>query len=406
MPCVNLNHGAGFKKRKKAFLAMDRKIIYENIMMPKIALAIWDFDNTLTDTLSAWSHAMKKVIDQYEQCFGTDPEILRAAILQAHSQHRFCDFGGLSYHLDQNNIPDKTQKTLQDIYTIDILRRNIRTAYFYDQREQTQFYPHIWETLKRIADSKTTQVIYSDSEAPPLIRRLYFCFKNDGIRPIEGLKVFDRFYVKPSVDDDKYLLWDIDPDFLKAVKAKITLITDKKSKPNDLRLKAICADYKTPSDQALMIGDSVKDIGSALPLSMPTAWYKPGTTLSDEASAFIKGYASPDYIYGLEAMTKAVRKLDGHEKVIVLSSRIDEIFSHVRFVPTQSSYHHSLLSLTQHTPLEQIPSHLVPIQTLQQLAQFGPPTHFVIRPQESASADPYGMADLKTLHQKAPAPQV
>jgi len=375
-------------------------------MKPKTNLVIWDFDNTLTDTLSAWSHTMKTVINQYQQCFGTDPETLRAAILQAHSQHRFCDFGGLSHFLDQKNIPDKRDKTPEEIYTIDAARRNIRTAYFYDQKVQTRFYPHVWNTLQDISRQNIKQVIYSDSEAPPLIRRLYFCFQNDGIKPIEGLKVFDRFYVKPSFDDDKYLFWDIDPDFLKAIKTKVVLITDHKSKPNDLRLKAICADYQTPLDNALMIGDSVKDIGSALPLHVPTAWFKPGAMLSDDAAKIIKGYASSNYVYGLEAMERAVQSLQGHERIIRLGHRIDEIFSHVDFVPAQCVYRHSPLSQGQHTPLEEIPVHQVPAHTLPQLSLFGPPTHCVIRPSAQASQIPADRADQETPHphRQAPSP--
>ncbi len=111
-------------------------------MLPRKTLVVYDFDNTLIDTYTAWAEGMDHFVRHYQSEFGVCENELHKAIHQLNGQHRFGDFGGMTHSLKNHfNIPAQPFHEL---------RRAVREACFDKQKDGTRFYDGTIETLEAI----------------------------------------------------------------------------------------------------------------------------------------------------------------------------------------------------------------------------------------------------------------
>src|SRR5690606_16498263 len=68
---------------------------------PVKTLAVFDLDNTLTDTLTFWATAITPVAHVLSQHFGMNEQHMVNTILRAPGQYRFSDIGRLITWLDK-----------------------------------------------------------------------------------------------------------------------------------------------------------------------------------------------------------------------------------------------------------------------------------------------------------------
>lgn len=359
-------------------------------------LAVYDFDNCLTDTNSVVAHGLKSATDTLCQTFGLDPEAVRQAIRQAKGQHRFCDYRGLSDYLkEEHSIPQRSANpAIQQ--KIDDIRAIIEDTYFQQQRKNTVFYPGTIEALTDIRTQGTAQVILTDAEAPALIRRLYFCARNSGTHPYNVLDLFDAFYCMPSIECDRSLLYDVDPQFSHRMKNKMVIATDRKWKPCPGRLQSIMDDFGVSADETLMIGDSDKDLATGLWAGTDAAWFKHGVMLDDEVATFLKGYASASYSYGLADIVAKVEAATKGEKFATLEKSLKELSDHFSFAPIGSAYRHSVSSQACQTLLAQEDRTHIPTRPQELYLLFGAATHLCSVPEMSPAPTLSGMADQET----------
>lgn len=286
-------------------------------LAPK-SLTIWDVDNTLTDSAGFWGVATGKAVQALIRHFDLDPDQMRAAILRAPAQYRFSDFGSLVPWLDEQNILPRGRDAAES-HDIQMTLWAIRQQWYKDQKELTVFYPKTVSTLRAIKAHGTAMTVYTDTEASSLIRRMWFLTKNavqDGSmqHPSELFRIFDHFYAQPSIEDDTAILRDIDTDFVLALKSRLTLFRPdpvtgySRGKPTADNIRQILADYDTAPQNAVMIGDSDKDGGSAMHGQVDFAWLKFGATLDRKTIKTAQTMASPSFKYGLAAIRQAMRE--------------------------------------------------------------------------------------------------
>ncbi len=270
-------------------------------------LVVFDLDNTLTDTLRCWAAATSTVVREMVSTFGIERQPLIEAIRRAPTQYRFSDFGSLIDWLDQEKIlPQATNQSRQ--YIKDMTKQYLCMIWRQKQKEFTFLYGDTVDTLKSIREHKTATALYTDSDAPSMIARMWLLArtavaKNELADEIELVTLFDHFYCQPSIKDDYDVLKNIDPDFVHAMKHNMTLWQDRQYKPSPEHMWVIASDFRTDPAYTLMVGDTSKDGGCARPLAIDFAWCRFGANVDATTVAIAQEIASPIFQYGLKAVT-------------------------------------------------------------------------------------------------------
>ncbi len=347
-------------------------------MLPRKSLIVYDFDNTLIDTYTSWAQGMRVLIDRYADDFGVDPDALRTAIHRLEGQHRFGDVGGMVHSLkNQFNIPAEP---------FHAQRKLVRDACFDLQKDNTGFYTGVIQTLQQLAHAGTTQIIYTNSEFPPFLRRLWIasdkaCAQGLIEKPEDVLSYFSGIFTRPSFDCDSNLFWDIPESFIHAAKEKAFLILNKRYKPYPDNLVHFMQAFGIDPQQALMIGDNEKDSGCAYqvsPAPVDFCWYEKGAQLSDDVVSILKGYASPDYTYDYHAVRGKVMA-PGRTPVILRES-LEELFMHFAFEPAgSSSLRSDVLTAAHILPINHSNPFLMPRPPALS-RRFGPASHLCQTP--------------------------
>ena len=313
--------------------------------MPKYrpkSLILWDLDNTLTDSARFWGIATGAAVNATIKSFGLERGLVRDAILRAPSQYRFSDFGSLIRWLDEEKVLPEPA-TPAEAYYSKATQWGIRHMWYRKQKEMTVFYPGSVSTLRTIHAHGTKMVIYTDTEASSLVRRLWLLAQNgvkDGALSdeMEIFRLFDHFYSQPSIEDDFDILKDVDTHFIHALKQKLSIFTPdpvtglERRKPSAAHVARILEDYAVAPKYALMIGDSNKDGGSAKAGGIDFAWVKFGAKLDRETVRTAKTMASPNFKYGLKAIQDALRS-EGIRPTVTLQKNLAEILRKFDFIP-------------------------------------------------------------------------
>ena len=260
-------------------------------------LAIFDLDNTLTDTFALWRHVTEVALELLSVQFDLDNATILQAYKSSPSQYRFADFEKIVDWLDHNHhLP--TALDGHDQY-----RKNATKAYICDRMrkaraEMSCFYTDAAEALDDLKAAGTDTVIYTDAEAAPTIKRLWLMARNSGGDPLTTLKKFSHVYCRPSFECDSTVLRDIDPEFILEMKRRMTLWSDGVCKPAPDHTQVILNDFGVTAKEAVMIGDSDRDGGSAVPLGVDFAWFRRGAVCTPEAARTVESICSPGWNYG------------------------------------------------------------------------------------------------------------
>lgn len=375
--------------QNKTALAQPVIFHYEKAMTvkPTIQLAIFDADDLLWQAYGPWAACMGPAMDDLVEYLGVDPERLRHAIQNdAIGQHRFNDYGGLSHFLSTNGLIPRVSDP-QDQYEREIIRRNIRSRFFEDWRNLTKFYDGTIETISKLKNAGTGVAIWTDSDAPTLIRRFDSSCRNARMSADETtqfIKKFDAFYVMPSAECDSRLLWNIDPELILSIKKKMVISSDPKGwKPatpeavSNARGKAILADFDIAPEHALMAGDSYKDVFAGVQSGMHGVWFKHGANQDEQTVEMLTRVASPRYKYGIDAIQAQLDTYLPGGGYVVLENNIAELEKFFTFAPAERGYRHSPLSQGHHIPLALVHPDQVGARLHKELnAQFGIATHF------------------------------
>lgn len=375
-------------------------------------LAIFDLDNTLTDTLGFWAAATGPCVRLLCELTGADEDRLVAAVRAAPAQYRFCDFGSLVNWLDDNgHLP--AARTPIERYGRDVLKGSVRDLWFRKQKEMSLFYQGGLEALQQIKKDGGAIALYSDTEASAMIRRFWLLSYNAGGRDVRAaeavLDLVDHIYTMPSIECDQAILRDVDIRFVQAFKQKMTIWSDNRRKPAPDHTGLILADFGVTADEALFIGDSDKDCGSAQPLGVDFAWYRPGADISADTVATAQRLASPDYRYGLQAMIDSF----GPAGVpgLHISRTMGELFSHFQFGPGASFNPDCTSGSANPCPRNDgaIPAQIPVARRLASLfhiqsprSPMGPASHLPPELQVPASQAPAGKADRGKKDPPAP----
>ena len=260
-------------------------------------LVIFDLDNTLTDTFALWHRVTEVALELLSTQFGLESKALLQAYTASPEQYRFADFEKVVEWLDINHHLPKALNA-EDQY-----RKNATKAYICDRMKKARsemscFYDDAVDTLKDLKGAGTDAVIYTDAEAAPTIKRLWLMARNIGGDPQDTLKLFGHFYCRPSFECDSTDLRDIDPDFIIGMKRRMTLWSDGISKPAPSHTQVILNDFNVKAEDAVMVGDSYKDGGCAVPLGVDFAWFRRGSICAPDAARTVESICDPGWNYG------------------------------------------------------------------------------------------------------------
>ena len=299
-------------------------------------LAIWDLDNTLTDTLKFWGTATLPAVRMLAHEFSIPEDDLMQALRRAPSQYRFCDFGALVGWLDDKacllpDIPPGERR-----YAKKVTKSALRQMWYGTQKKMTVFYPGALETLQQIKAQGTANVIYTDTEASSLIRRFWLLAYNARRRGLvkdeqEILDLIDHFYCMPSIEDDQAILRDCDVNFALRLKEKMSIWRDNIRKPSIDHTGIILADFGTKPKNAVFIGDSNKDGSSARPAGVDFAWCRFGVKIDPETMRANVALSAPEYKFGIKAIRDAFGKTGRPSRVI--RNDLRELFGMYDFAP-------------------------------------------------------------------------
>jgi FMN phosphatase YigB (HAD superfamily) len=297
-------------------------------------LAVFDLDNTLTDSLTFWATAIRPVAHTLAEGFGMGEERLVRTILAAPGQYRFSDIGHLITWLDERGELPRAHNPGEQ-HDIDMVKWSLRHNWYAAQKKMTVFYPGALDTLRALKAQGTAVALYTDTEASSMIRRLWLMAHNarraGQIREEEDiLGLFDQFYSQPSIDDDSRILRDVDLRFVQKIKTKMTLWTDGRYKPAPGCLDVIMKDFRTTPGRTVMVGDTHNDGGCAVPHRASFAWAHYGARIAPEIEASARRMASSHYKYGVGDIQAAFDATSRPDKI--LRESITEIFDHYRFV--------------------------------------------------------------------------
>lgn len=382
--------------------------------MPKYrpkSLILWDLDNTLTDSARFWGVATGAAINATIKTFGLERETVRTAVLRAPSQYRFSDFGSLLRWLgDEKILPEPASPA--DAYNLKARQWGIRQMWYRKQKEMTVFYPGTVSALRTIHAHGTKMVIYTDTEASSLIRRMWLLAQN-GVKDgslsdeMEIFKLFDHFYSQPSIEDDFEILKDVDTHFIHALKQKLSIFTPdprtglERRKPSAAHVARILQDYEAAPKHALMVGDSDKDGGSARLGGIDFAWVKFGAKLDRETVQTARTMASPNFKYGLKAIQDAL-KTQGIVPTVTLQKNLTEILKKFDFISGPGFNPCSAESAPDCRHRHETPDTQNAAPTVHRLGPLfhsqarqsptGPATHFPPAPKAPAQSGPSGRA--------------
>lgn len=266
-------------------------------------LAVFDLDNTLTDTLTFWAAAITPVAHAMTDKFGMDENHFKAVIQKAPSQYRFCDVGSLVTWLDERGELPRAQNPA-DQHDIELAKWSLRQNWYGMQKKMSVFYPGALDTLRALKDKGTDVALYTDTEASSMIRRVWLMAYNARRAGLikdeeEILDLFDHFYAQPAIEDDEAILRDADLRFVLRMKQMTSIWTGSAYKPAPHYLAAIMDDFGAMPEQTVMIGDTHNDGGCAVPQGASFAWAHYGARLSPVTEQRARAMASPLYKYGV-----------------------------------------------------------------------------------------------------------
>lgn len=301
-------------------------------------LVVFDLDNTLTDTLKCWGASTAAVVTMLQESFGIEEQPIVDAIRRAPTQYRFSDFSGLIDWLDDEGILPLAESPSRQ-YAKNITKQYLCNVWRQHQKAWTFFYDDTIATLQNIRAQKTSMALYTDSDAPSMIARMWLLARSATAKGALAdetalAEMFSHYYCQPSIKDDHDVLKYIDPDFVHIMKRNMTLWQDRVYKPSTDHLLTILEDFKTEPEYALMVGDTAKDGGCARPLSIDFAWCRFGANIDADTVATAKRIASPIFQYGLQAVTDCFNARSAPSKT--LRKSLAELKRHYHFVPGQA----------------------------------------------------------------------
>ena len=376
------------------------------------SLVIWDVDNTLTDSAKFWGIATGSAVATLIKTFDLNKDDVRDAVLRAPAQYRFSDFGSLVHWLDDQGALPRGKTPTED-HDIKMTLWAIRQSWYHRQKELIHFYPNTTSTLRAIRAHGTSMAVYTDTEASSLIRRMWFLGRNaaqDGSlsSEFEIFKLFDHFYSQPSIEDDAAILRQIDPDFILALKNRLTIFRPdpvtglNRGKPSGDNMGQILADFDTVPKYALMMGDSDKDGGSARLGGVDFAWLKYGATLDRVTVKTAQTMASPSFKYGLKAI-RAAMKDQNITPTVTLQRDLSEILKKFDFIAGRgfnpcNERSGQCCPHTDACPADQKAAATIhrlrsAFHSQERLAPTGPASHFPPAPPVSGQSAPCGKAD-------------
>jgi phosphoglycolate phosphatase-like HAD superfamily hydrolase len=299
----------------------------------KKTLAVFDLDNTLTDTLTFWATALRPVAHTLSTSFGMSEERIADRMLAAPSQFRFNDVGRLVDWLDEQGELPRAHNPHEQ-HQIDMTKWVLRQNWYATQKRMTTFYPGALDTLNRLKDGGTSTVLYTDAEASSMIRRVWFLAHNarrtGAIEHEEDvIELFNHFYSQPSYEDDQRVLRDIDVRFTLKMKEKMSIWTTARYKPQPDLMKIIMKDFGARARDTVMVGDTHNDGGGAVPHRASFAWAHYGARIAPEIEDAARKMASTHYKYGVKDIS-ACFDASCRADVTLQESPV-EIFNHFRF---------------------------------------------------------------------------
>lgn len=260
-------------------------------------LAIFDLDNTLTDTFALWHRVTEVALDLLSAQFGLESGVLLQAYRAAPEQYRFADFEKIVDWLDDHRHLPRARDA-EDQYRKNAAKIYIRDSMKKARAEMSCFYADAADALRDLKASGTDTAVYTDAEAAPTIKRLWLMARNAGGDPQDALTLFGHVYCRPSFECDAADLRDIDPDFILGVKRRMTLWSDGAGKPAPDHTQVILNDFGATAAEAVMVGDSYKDGGCAVPLGVAFAWFRRGAICAPEAARTVESICDPGWNYG------------------------------------------------------------------------------------------------------------
>lgn len=299
------------------------------------SLVVFDLDNTLTNTLACWAAATYEVVSLMGPAFALDEQPLIDAIRRAPSQYRFSDFAGLMAWLDREHILPQTTEPLAQ-YRKDIIKNHLCNVWHHHQKQHTYLYPGTMDALQAIRAEKTAMALYTDSDAPSMIARMWLLAR-EATRAgqladeQDFATLFDHYYCQPGMEDDYNFLKNVDPDFIHLMKKRMTLWQDKIYKPSTDHMLMIMQDFNASPAATLMIGDTAKDSGCARPLGIDAAWCRFGADIDAHTVATAQKIASPAFQYGLAAISACFNQRN--QPTHTLENNLAELQKLFRFVP-------------------------------------------------------------------------
>jgi FMN phosphatase YigB (HAD superfamily) len=299
------------------------------------SLVVFDLDNTFTDTLKCWATATREVVRLMPLAFGIDEQDLLQAMRRAPSQYRFSDFAGLLSWLEHEKILPQTENAAEH-YREEAIKNHLCNVWHHHQKKLSTFYPGTIEELRDIKAQKTAMALYTDSDAPSMVARMWLlacsAVKEKTLSDqMQLAEMFDHYYCQPSIVDDYSFLKNVDPDFIHLMKKRMTIWQDRIYKPSTDHLLMIMEDFNADPKTTLMVGDTSKDTGSARPLGVDAAWCSFGTDIDDETIKTAQSVASPLFQYGRAAITACFNKINKPSHT--LKNDLSELKLHFRFVP-------------------------------------------------------------------------
>lgn len=299
------------------------------------SLAVFDLDNTLTDSLTFWATALRPVAHTLSESFGMSEARIADRLLAAPSQFRFNDVGRLIDWLDEQGDLPRAQDP-DEQYQIDVTKWTLQQNWYAAQRRMTVFYPDALQTLQRLKQAGTATALYTDAEASSMIRRVWFLAYNArraGLvkREEEIIDLFDHYYSQPSHEDDSKGLRNVDIHFTQKLKQKMTIWTTARYKPQPDYMAAIMRDFNARGRDTVMVGDTHNDGGGAVPHKASFAWAHYGARIAPEIEDAARKMASTHYKYGVADIRACFDRSCRPD--VTLHESVAELFNHFRFVP-------------------------------------------------------------------------
>lgn len=252
----------------------------------EVKYVISDMDNTFTDTIKAWTHATDRALNRFAASRGLSTDDIDKAIRKMPDEFRFGDItqmlGALSDEFNGKSPAEKARLAKID--------HDIRKEWYESQAKNTHFYAGVVETLRELKrDTRAKFIIYTDSREHTCLRRLYNLTRNHAkldptFNAQELYDLVDGIYVQPGkgVPGPKPQTQE-EADFWALFKQKQVALPHRSSKPNPANMKRILREIGARKDEAIMLGDTALDGGSARPAGVDFVWVPYGTQVSEKS---------------------------------------------------------------------------------------------------------------------------